>query len=154
MKLTDVVPPIQIVHPLRARSRRGVLRELLRRIARVYTAVSEDEVDELVERLEEREELGSTVLESGVAVPHVYHSRFHHLVAGFGICPEGIEFDKDAPPVRALFVLLVPQERTDIHMVAMSKLSALVQETNFMPRLLACSDADQVHDLFDEMERT
>jgi mannitol/fructose-specific phosphotransferase system IIA component (Ntr-type) len=154
MKLTDVLPTLQIIHRMRSRTMKSALRELLRRIASVYTAMAEEEVDELVDRLMEREELGSTALENGVAVPHVYHSRFHHLVAAFGTSPEGISFGvEEKTPVRALFLLLIPTDRTDIHMVAMSKLAPLIQDADFMPRLLACEEAEEIHGLFEKLER-
>lgn len=71
-----------------------------------------------------REKLGSTGLGQGVAIPH---GRIKSLKEATGIfirLKAPIPFDApDGKPVSLLFVLLVPEQATDIHLQVLSELA-------------------------------
>ncbi len=152
MKLTELVPRLQIRSNMKASEMEPALQELLGIIANIYTAMTDDERDELAEKLEERETLASTVLEFGVAIPHVYHGRFRHLVGAFGRRREGISFGEGQPTVRGIFLLLVPEGRTDLQMLALNKLTGAMQSPDFWRRLMGCGNGDEIFDLFAEID--
>lgn len=152
MKLTELVPRLQIRSTMKAGDMQSALKELLGIIANIYTAMTDEEREELTARLEERETLASTVLEVGVAFPHVYHGRFRHLVGAFGRRREGLAFGEGQPTVRGIFLLLVPEGRTDLQMQALSKLTGLMQTPDFWRRLMGCGDGDEIFELFREIE--
>ncbi len=153
MKLSEMVPRLQIKAPMKATSMEAAFRELLRVVANIYTAMGQDEVEDLVDRLEEREQLASTVLDNGIAIPHVYHDRFRHLVAVFGRHPGGIAFAGEPTPLRGIFLLLVPEGRTELQMLALNKLSGLVQDEGFVQRLMTSADEEVIATLFDEVDQ-
>jgi mannitol/fructose-specific phosphotransferase system IIA component (Ntr-type) len=154
MKLTELVPRLQIRSTMKATEMEPALQELLEIIANIYTAMTDDERDELAERLEERETLASTVLEFGVAIPHVYHGRFRHLVGAFGRRRDGISFGADQPKVRGIFLLLVPEGRTDLQMLALNKLTGILQSPDFWRRVMGCGNGDEIYELFEEIDGT
>jgi mannitol/fructose-specific phosphotransferase system IIA component (Ntr-type) len=152
MKLAELVPRLQIRSTMKAKSMVPAIQELLGIIANTYTAMNDDEREELADRLEERETLASTVLEFGVAIPHVYHGRFRHLVGAFGRRREGISFGEGQPTVRGIFLLLVPEGRTDLQMLALNKLTEVMQSPGFWRRLMGCGSDDEIFELFEEMD--
>ncbi len=152
MKLTELVPRLQIRSAMKSETMEPALDELLGIIANIYTAMADDEREELVESLVEREKLASTVLDFGVAIPHVYHGRFRHLVGAFGRRREGISFGEGQPTVRGVFLLLVPEGRTDLQMVALNKLTSVMQAPDFWRRVMGCGDGDEIFELFEEVD--
>mgnify|MGYP002639588782 CR=1 FL=1 len=150
MKLNELVPRLQIRSNLKADKMDSALTELLNLIGNIYTAMTEDERDEMKERLKEREKLSSTVLEPGVAIPHIYHGRFRHLIAAFGRRREGISFGDGQPTVRGIFLLLVPEGRTDLQVSALTRVTGAIQEPDFWRRLMGCRDGDEIFELFGE----
>ena len=62
--------------------------------------VKEEDHDSIVEAIMKREELGSTGIGRGVAVPHTKHSSVESLIGTVGVSAEGVEFDSlDGEPV-------------------------------------------------------
>lgn len=95
-----------------------------------------------------REKLGSTGLGQGVAIPH---GRIKQLKQAAGIfirtrseVPFGAPDDK---PVRLLFVLLVPEHATDLHLQILSELAQLFSDRTLRERLLTISSADEAYQL-------
>jgi nitrogen PTS system EIIA component len=95
-----------------------------------------------------REKLGSTGLGQGVAIPH---GRIKQLKQAAGIfirtrneVPFGAPDDK---PVRLLFVLLVPEHATDLHLQILSELAQLFSDRTLRERLLTLSSADEAYQL-------
>jgi PTS system fructose-specific IIA component/PTS system nitrogen regulatory IIA component len=57
----------------------------------------------------QREELGTTAIGRGVAVPHARHAAIPRVVATIGFSPTGIDFDAlDRNPVHLLVLVLSP----------------------------------------------
>jgi len=152
MKLTELIPSVQIVSHMKARDLRGALGELLKCVATIYTAMHKEELVELTEKLLEREELGSTALGNGVAVPHTYHGRFRHLVAAFGRSEQGMDFGED-DKVHAVFLLLFPEDRKDVQMLTLSIVSKVAQSPGFLEGLLSCEDDEEIHELLGELDQ-
>ena len=94
-----------------------------------------------------REKLGSTGLGQGVAIPH------GRIKAARGVRRvrknlHPIPFDApDSQPVNLIFVLLVPERATDLHLQILGELAQMFSD-EFRNRLLACEDAATIHQLF------
>ena len=56
-------------------------------------AVKDDEKADIVEAVMKREELGSTGIGRGVAVPHTKHASVDRLVGTVGISRKGVDFN-------------------------------------------------------------
>lgn len=91
--------------------------------------------------LAHREKLGSTALGQGVAIPH---GRIKHLRKASGIfvrTQSGIAFDApDQKPVRLLFILLVPEHATDLHLQILSELAQTFGDSGLRERLMSSPD--------------
>jgi PTS system fructose-specific IIA component/PTS system nitrogen regulatory IIA component len=80
----------------------------------------------LVEALAEREQLGTTGLGKGIAIPHLRTDSVDASVGAIGVAPEGIDFDSlDGSPTRLVFLLLSPSDRRQEHVAILRRLARL-----------------------------
>ena len=98
-----------------------------------------------------REKLGSTGLGQGVAIPHGRIKNLREAVAAFVKTENPIPFDApDGLPVNLIFVLLVPERATDLHLQLLGELAQMFSNTDFRESLLANSDQAAIHQLFSD----
>lgn len=100
------------------------------------------------ESLFAREKLGSTGLGEGIAIPHGRIKGLREAVGAFIKLKAPIDFDApDNKPVAMLFVLLVPEQATDLHLQILGELAQLFSDKATREHLLSVSDAAQLHQL-------
>jgi PTS system nitrogen regulatory IIA component len=98
-----------------------------------------------------REKLGSTGLGQGVAIPHGRIAKLRDATAAFVMTSHPIPFDApDGQPVTMIFVLLVPERATDLHLQILGELAQIFSDTQFRNHLFACKDTASIHKLFDD----
>ncbi len=98
-----------------------------------------------------REKLGSTGLGQGVAIPHGRVKGLKDAVAAFVKMQTPIPFDApDGLPVNFIFVLLVPERATDLHLQILGELAQMFSEQNFRDALTNTNDVLAIHKLFND----
>jgi len=96
-----------------------------------------------------REKLGSTGLGQGVAIPHGRIAKLRDATAAFVKTSHPIPFDApDGHPVNLIFVLLVPERATDLHLQILGELAQMFSDTQFRNHLLECEDSASIHKMF------
>ena len=96
-----------------------------------------------------REKLGSTGLGQGVAIPHGRIAKLRDATAAFVKTGNPIPFDApDGQPVNMIFVLLVPERATDLHLQILGELAQMFSDPQFRDQLNACNDPAAIHQLF------
>ena len=96
-----------------------------------------------------REKLGSTGLGQGVAIPHGRIAKLREATAAFVKTGNPIPFDApDGQPVNMIFVLLVPERATDLHLQILGELAQMFSDPQFRDQLNACNDPAAIHQLF------
>jgi PTS system nitrogen regulatory IIA component len=96
-----------------------------------------------------REKLGSTGLGQGVAIPHGRIAKLRDATAAFVKTSTPIPFDApDGLPVNMIFVLLVPERATDLHLQILGELAQMFSDPKFRDQLNACNDPAAIHELF------
>jgi len=108
---------------------------------------------EVFDSLFAREKLGSTGLGQGIAIPH---GRIRGLKEAMGAVVrmrQPIPFDApDAQNVSIIFVLLVPDRATDMHLQILSELAQMFSERPFREQLLAAPTAAELHRLITQWQ--
>jgi PTS system nitrogen regulatory IIA component len=98
-----------------------------------------------------REKLGSTGLGQGVAIPHGRIAKLRDATAAFVKTSHPIPFDApDGLPVSLIFVLLVPERATDLHLQILGELAQMFSDAQFRNQLLASADIADIHRLFND----
>jgi len=98
-----------------------------------------------------REKLGSTGLGQGVAIPHGRVKGLKDGVAAFVKIQNPIPFDApDGLPVNLIFVLLVPERATDLHLQLLAELAQMFSNKAFREQLQNSNDPLEIHRLFSD----
>ncbi len=100
-----------------------------------------------------REKLGSTGLGQGIAIPHGRIKGLKEAVGALIRMHEPIPFDApDGQPVNLIFVLLVPERATDLHLQILSELAQMFSDQAFRERLLKSATAGEMHQAIAEWQ--
>ena len=100
-----------------------------------------------------REKLGSTGLGRGIAIPHGRIKGLKEAVGALIRMREPIPFDApDGQPVNLIFVLLVPERATDLHLQILSELAQMFSDQTFRDELLHADSAAAMHRLIAEWQ--
>lgn len=100
----------------------------------------------VVEILKQRENLGSTGIGDGVAIPHGKISEIDDLVVVFGRSIEGINYDSsDGKPAHLFFLLLAPENSSGQHLKVLDKISKMLKIENFREMLLKAKSSDDLY---------
>ncbi|MBT9613069.1 MAG: PTS sugar transporter subunit IIA [Burkholderiales bacterium] len=142
--ISSLLKPEYVLLDLDAGSKDLLFGEIARHIA---PALQLD--PKLVEKsLVTREKLGSTGLGQGVAIPHGRIKQLKQAAGIFIRTRDPVPFGApDNEPVRLLFVLLVPEHATDLHLQILSELAQLFGDRTLRERLLHTSNADEAYQL-------
>ena len=92
MKFADFVSPAAIRADLQAGDKEGVIKEMVTALVEAGDIATENK-DAILSKIIEREQLGSTGIGRGVAVPHTKHASVTKLVGTVGVSTEGVDFD-------------------------------------------------------------
>lgn len=93
-----------------------------------------------------REQLGSTGLGNGIAIPHCRAPRCPGIVGMLITLEEPVDFDAlDGKPVDILFVLIVPEEETDEHVRTLASLAELLNDEDFCYTLRQTQDSEDLY---------
>ena len=141
MRIVDILSEDLIVPELEARSRDAVLRELVAAVVRMRPTVS---ADSAVRVLTAREDIGSTGVGQGLAIPHAKLGSLTEAVACFGRSTPGIDFGaRDGRPCHLFLSLLAPEGNAGLHLKSLARASRLFKEPEFLQALRE-APADQV----------
>jgi len=134
---------------LKAKSKKQLLTELSARAARIAGLEEHDVFDVLWQR----EQLGSTGLGQGVAIPHGKIAGLKCIVGVFARLAEPVDFDAaDGEPVDIVFLLLAPEGAGADHLKALARISRLLREGSAVEKLRASKDAAALYALLTEEE--
>jgi fructose-specific phosphotransferase system IIA component len=152
LQLTELLTPERIKIPLQATSKDEILAELVDVAAR-NTAIA-DSAD-VLRAVREREEVLSTGIGSGVAIPHGKTASVGELTLVAGVHPEGIDFEAlDGRPVSLFFLLVGPESAAGQHVKALSRISRLLRRDSFRVRLTEATTPEQFYSIIAEAEAT
>src|SRR5579859_1249222 len=108
---------------------------------------------QVFEALFARERLGSTGLGHGIAVPHGRIKGLREAAGAFVRTDSPIAFEApDGNPVNLIFVLLVPEKATDLHLQILSELAQMFSDKEMRTQLVALPDAAAVQRLISQWE--
>lgn len=143
MHLSDVFSCDNVWSELHATTKAELVRELSQLIAEREPKL---DGDDLYTALIEREKLGSTGIEDGVAIPHAKVAGLDDILVACIRCREGIDFDAhDGKPTHLFFVLLAPMNATGMHLKVLARLSRLLKDVRVRNRLM---DAEGSEDMY------
>lgn len=147
IRITDFVVKEAIISRVVATSKETVIRELVASL-KTTGKVTESDEENIVKAIMRREQLGSTGIGRGVAIPHAKHESVGRLIGTIGLAPAGIPFESlDNDPVNIFVMLLYAPERPGEHLRALEAVSRLLRDEKFCQSLLKCTSSDEIWQL-------
>lgn len=152
MKFQDFVSANAIKAELTAEDKESAIRELVEALVEAGQ-LSEDERDNVLKAIMKREELGSTGIGRGIAVPHTKHPSVDRLVGTVGVSSEGIDFDSlDGEKVQLFFLLISPPDRPGDHLRALENISRQLRDETFCRFLKQSKSVEDIQQLLEEAD--
>jgi PTS system fructose-specific IIA component/PTS system nitrogen regulatory IIA component len=152
MKLSDFVVRESIITDLKSASKEASIRTMVESLAASGTIKAADQ-ESIIAAILKREELGSTGIGKGVAVPHTKHVSVDKLVATIALSKGGVEFASlDGEKVHILFLLVSPPDRPGDHLRALENISRHLRNDNFCNFLRQSNSSQAVIDLLEEAD--
>jgi nitrogen PTS system EIIA component len=142
MTIGEIIGPDQVLVGVRAADKRQLLQNLAGRAA---TALALDR-GTILEALQSRENLGSTGLGKGFALPHARLDALNEQFALFVRLARPIDFAAiDENPVDLVILLLSPANGGNHHLATLAALSRPLRNEAFVRTLRQAPDAATLH---------
>ena len=152
MKFHEFVEFDAVRADLNAEEKEGVIQELVNALVE-SGSVNADQQESIVKAIMNREELGSTGIGRGVAVPHTKHPSVDKLVGTVGVSVEGVDFDSlDGEKVHLIFLLVSPPDRPGDHLRALENISRQLRDDTFCRFLKQSKSAEDIQQLLEEAD--
>src|SRR3569623_86673 len=120
--------------------------ELLELLAAQAATITGQDAPVILEALTAREDLGSTGLGNGLAIPHGKLPGLHGVVGVFVRLRQPIEFDAvDDQPVDLVFMLLAPTGAGADHLKALARVARLLRTDALVDGLRATDDPHRLY---------
>ncbi len=128
--------------------------DLLHKMIDVFEhMVTDDQLKDIRKSVFERERIMSTGVGKNLAIPHGKVAYLDDSFASFAVLEEPIDFDSiDEKPVKMAFLLIGPEKKNSTHIKLLSRISRLMNRSNFRDTLLECDTAEEILDVFKKEE--
>lgn len=148
MKIRDFLKVDSISVDLQGKSKKEVIKELVQLLSKSKKI---KDIDKMVKILMDREELGSTGIGQGIAIPHGKSDAVSEISAAFGISKKGINYEAlDGEPVNLIFLLMAPHDSAGVHLKALAKISRLLKDKFFRQALRESKSSEEVMKIIKE----
>ncbi|NIR47788.1 PTS sugar transporter subunit IIA [candidate division KSB1 bacterium] len=150
MKLKDILTEDRVKIPLESLEKERIIEEMVNMIDR---SVNLKNKDQILKAVLDREAVMSTGVGEEVAIPHGKSNGVDDIIAALGITREPIDFKSlDDKPVRLVWLLVGPEDKTGPHLKALSRISRLMHKREFRDRLLESRAPKQMLDVITSEE--
>lgn len=150
MKISDYLSEEFCIMDLKTVEKEAAIRE----VAAVLVASSRvSDGEQFIQCILEREELGSTGIGHGVAIPHSRTEAVEGFVISFGRSQNGIEFNAlDGEKVNLVFLMGANPQELNLYLRLLAELSKLLMEESFRRDLLEATTPKEVIEIFKKFE--
>jgi len=130
-----------------AHSKRALITELAQ-------TLSSMDFDQVMEVVMAREQLGSTGIGHGVAIPHGRLPELSQPVVALARHQDGVDFDAiDGLPVHIVVMLLVPADSGRQHLELLAHLARILQQESLREAVMQAETVDDIIQLFPDMKQ-
>jgi len=152
MRILDFLEKDSIELDLKAKNKKEVIEEMIEVLGKKNAIVDKKVA---VESLLEREELGSTGVGQGIAIPHSKTKGVKELVGVFGVSRQGVDFDAlDGETVNIFFMLLAPEGAAGLMLKALARVSNFLKNKYYRRKILDAKTMDDIVGIIEEEEKT
>jgi PTS system fructose-specific IIC component len=144
MGIAEYLKPENIVLGIGKQSRSEVFLTLAEKLAS-SSLLQNSQVDDLVQKLEEREALSTTGVGEGIAIPHASLDSIADTAIALGVVPDGVDFQSvDDKPADVIFMIVGSQKVPRQHIQILAKIVRLCRNKDLMKTVRTSSSRDEV----------
>ncbi len=145
MKIVEFIKPDSIYVDVDVDSKKN----LFKQISNIFSKEDSDKGSVIIEKLNERERLGSTGIGNGVAIPHSKINSIEKTKVIFLKLKSAIDFSaSDKIDVDLVFVILAPKNCQSEHLLVLSSISSFLREKSTVKRLRDLNKPMDIHNFF------
>ncbi|MCX8093802.1 MAG: PTS sugar transporter subunit IIA [Candidatus Goldbacteria bacterium] len=151
MRILDFLSKDSIELNLKSTTKKEVIEELVDILDKKGLLIDKKAV---LDSILEREELGSTGIGQGVAIPHSKTKGVKELVGVFGISKKGVDFDSlDGEPTYIFFLILTPEGATNYMLKALARVSNFLKNKFYRKKILEANSKEEIIKVIEEEEK-
>ena len=141
-----------LIANLKAQEKQAAIQEMIARL-NDSGAVEPDQSPSVMKAILKREEMGSTGIGRGIAVPHAKTSAVKKVVGVLAVSPAGIDFDAlDGQPVQAIFLVLSPPDAPEEHIQVLRRITEMMRDEDLSRFLRSTKDEKSLVELLVEAD--
>ena len=150
MKICGLLRENHVFMDLKPADKNQILEEFVRGL-KERGLISEEKV--LLEELLKRENLGSTGLEKGIAVPHALTEEFKEPFLALALIKKGVDFEAvDRMPTFIILLLLGKKNNPGFQLKILAHICRLIKETKFVEKIKKAKSASDICSILEEEE--
>lgn len=151
MKISDLLNSSNVLTKLSVKNKKEAIDKLVKALSH---DLDEKTLASVRKAVMERENIMSTGVGKGLAIPHGKSGDIDRTYAAFAILEEPVEYEAiDNEPVHILFLLVGPESQNSIHIKMLSRISRLLNSATFRDKLLSNDDSESIIELFQSEEK-
>jgi mannitol/fructose-specific phosphotransferase system IIA component (Ntr-type) len=151
MKLSDLVEESRVVLDISSSASK---QDTIRQLSVRALAGRELPVEPVIEDLLKREEMMSTGIGQGVAIPHSHTPAIEEAFCALGISRAGIEWDAvDGEPVRIVFLLVTPDSLPLLHVQTLGEMAGLFSAESVRNEIINAGSAGRLLEIIRSNEK-
>ncbi|CAM3162418.1 PTS sugar transporter subunit IIA [Streptobacillus felis] len=145
MRIVDFLTKDRIIFGLKSEKKEDIIKEMAHLFLESGDVINDGMFDVFVEDLIERENLTSTGMQDGIAIPHAKSPAINKLALALAIVPEGRDFDSfDEEPSKLFFMIAAPEDTKKEHLDLLQKISKLSYEEDILEKIISTKDTIEV----------
>jgi len=150
MHITSLLSERSVLLDLDVASKEEAIEQMVAAISRSPKVLDGAEV---LRAVLEREEMASTGIGEGIAIPHAKSGKVADMLGALAVTREPVDFQShDDQPVRLIFLLVGVESRVGVYLKLLSRARRLMGNASFRKRLLQATLPSEVIDAFNEEE--
>ena len=152
MKITDLLCKASIELNAQVSDKNSAIDKLVELMVTNGNITNKDEYKRVVL---EREKEGTTGIGEGIAIPHGKSNVVLKPGLSAIVVPNGVEFNSlDGQPAKLLFLIAAPDNKDNVHLDVLSRLSTLLMDPKFKENLLNSKSAEEFISYIDKAEKS
>lgn len=136
---------------LQGKTKNAIIKEMFENIKKSGLVKNEDEA---LKALLKREDMGSTGIGNGFALPHAKTDAVDEIMITIGISKNMIDYDSiDEEPVNVFFMFLCPINQSHEYLKILARISRIMRLEGFRKNLLKCETVEDLCNYIAEVEK-
>jgi fructose-specific phosphotransferase system IIA component len=150
MKIKELVGENIVSLSLQATTKKDVIDELVDLLAKDNRI---SDVEEFTKEIHKREDLGSTGIGFGVAIPHAKIEVVNQPSLVFGLSHDGIDYDSlDGEKAHIFFMIAAPATGANLHLQTLAKLSRKLIHAEFRDKLRKVTSKEELMEVLNSID--